>query len=207
MENNEVNSDLLKSNWHLIKSTYNKLKKESEREDQEASNYYSISQLMVDEWKDQYSSFVLNPIEKEVLSLFQKVQTKEFEKIKSISTDVELFGVYYYTIQYFYIFIEPFDLDEPYEDQPRFEIKTENQNIKLRQLFREMWFEIYPKFDSNEYYDIIDSNLKEYDSLYRFLSECWLKMKNRTNSKVRALMTEATGVDNPVYLDGLMSAY
>lgn len=207
MDKKDIKSEFLKTHWEMIESTYNKLKLESEKEDQKESNYFSICQVMIEEWNSIYPTYVLEPIEKDVLSLFQRIQTGEFEKEKSISTKVEVFGVFYYTAQYFYIFVEPFDLNEAYDFTPRFEIKTNDPNRILHHIFGELWNELYPNFDAKEYYHLVGSNLKEYEMLYKFLSKCWLESLDITESTVKAVLSESTGCDNTVYLDGSMTLY
>jgi len=88
-----------------------------------------------------------------------------------------------------------------------FEVKTKDENLILYNIFRELWFELFPNFDENNYYNLVRRNLKEYDMLYSFLSKCWLNSKRHTNSNVIATLSEATGCDNTLYLDGSKKLY
>lgn len=207
MEAKNIQSKLLKEYWLSISNTYGKLLKAYQFSKKDEANIHSISNLLINEWKAVYPKFVLNPIEEQVLKLFHKIQTQGFEKEKDITSKIKIFEVYYYTAQYFDIFILPHDVNQSYNEFPRFEIKTNDENLILHRIFKDVWYEFLPDFDEKLYYELIGNNLNEYTMLYEFLSNCWLKTKKVTKSNVQALLTESTGQGITVYLDGTMKPF
>ena len=137
--------------------------------------------------------------------MFFKVQTKEFEKEKHISSVIDIFCVWYFTFQYFNIFIEPFNLSEEYEEKPRFGINTRDENLLLWRIFGEIWDEISsiedPVLDKFWQLDVPEFYDAELNLLHFFVSKCWNDVKAITKTKVKAIMNESTGADEIYYLD------
>ena len=207
-----IQSEILKNHWNLIGETY-VIAKEKYKEcysenntDENIWKYQKVFSFLTEKWKSIYPEFVLLPIENQVFELFYKIQTKGFEKEKYISEAIEKFNVYYYLSQYFYLFVIPSLRDNyKYEDYPRFEIKTDDQNLLLYEIFGELWNELNEDAD-DEFGDFDELDLEEFNdiefrSLGLFLSECWNKTKLKTGSKVIATLSEATSVGENYYLD------
>ncbi|MEK9612804.1 MAG: hypothetical protein VW080_02625 [Flavobacteriaceae bacterium] len=210
MEKIKIKSKLIREHWELISSTFHKVLKEFQKCKQKEVfddewKYDTVFDVLLEEWNRIYPSYVLLPIQEELRKLFFKVQSKEFEKEKYISSEIDIFCVWYYTCQYFYIFIEPFNLSEQYEKNPRFDINTNDKNLLLLRIFGAIWDEIssvedpesgeFGEFDLEEFYDA------ELNLLHFFVSKCWNDVKAITKTKVKAIMNESTGAGEIYYLD------
>ncbi len=207
-----IESEILKNEWHLIGNIFEKAQEKynccSEKNaTDEFEKYEEVIEFLIQEYEKIYPKFVLEPYKENVINLFNSIQTKEFEKQKNISNEITKFQVFYYLCQYFYIFVLPI-LEEniEYEDQPRFEINTKDENIKLFKIFNEIWWELNKENESSEFELLEDFELLEFYEiqvklLTEFLSECWLKTKEETNSNVIAIMSESTGVGKNYLLD------
>ncbi|MGG5507671.1 MULTISPECIES: hypothetical protein [unclassified Myroides] len=205
-----IQSELLKKHWDLIGETYVVAKEKykvcfSNNTDEMNWKYQKIFDFLVEKWKDIYPKFVLIPIENQVFEMFYKIQTKGFEKEKNISEEIDKFSVYYYLCQYFYLFVIPSLRDNyTYEDYPRFEIKTDNQNLLLREIFSELWYELTGNDEEFEEFDDLDLeefNDIEFFLLSSFLTKCWNETKTKTGTKVIAILSEATNVGENYFLD------
>ncbi len=204
-----IKSELLKNHWDLIGETYAIAKEKykncySENNlDEDVWKYKKVLDSLTKEWKSIYPKFVLQPIENKVFDLFYTIQTKGFEKEKNIAEEIKTFSVYYYLSQYFYIFVVPsLRNNYIYEDYPRFEIKTEDPNLLLYEIFGELWNELnendddeFGEFDLEEFYDI------EFRSLSLFLSKCWNETKAKTGSKTIATLSDSTGAGENYFLN------
>ena len=118
-----------------------------------------------------------------------------------------MFEVFYYTSQYFYVFILPVGVDQEFDDFPRFEINMNEESLTLRSLFKEMIFELNFNVSDELLWEIILKDLKEYELLYDFFSYCWLTMKSKTKTNVIAILSEATGFGTTVFLDGSKKSF
>ena len=215
MEKINIQSEILKDNWKLIEETfkqskiiYDKCYKKNASDND--WKYEKLFEFLSHKWKELYSEFVLLPYENEILSLFYKIQTKSFEKEKNIKGEVTKFNVFYYLSQYFYIFVLPnLNGNYEYEDYPRFEIKTNDQNRELYGIFEELWYELnesnggYKDSEFDEYDDLpLDVfNEIEFNLFSSFLSEKWNETKAKTNSNVIATLSESTGIGENYHLD------
>ena len=207
MHQNNIKSEILKQNWQTVQPIYLNLLSVKEKTNNEQIRLNSTSKAIAKEWNNIYPQFVLKPYEESVNKLFLTLQTNGYEKEKDIKSKISVFDVYYYTAQYFYLFVLPNECEELHNEFPRFEIKTNDENLMLYNIFREIWFELYPNFDENEYYNLVRRNLQEYEMLYDFLSRCWLNSQKLTKSNVIATLSEATGCGSTVYLDGSNRLY
>jgi hypothetical protein len=139
MKINNIKSELIREYLDSIHSTYDKICIEFDKISNSCKNpteiLHELKPTIIQEWQKMYKSFVLKPIEDDVMSLFNKIQTDKFEKSKSIIKKVQIFEVYYYTAQYFYIFVLPVGVDQEFDDFPRFEIKMNENNLTLKSLF------------------------------------------------------------------------
>lgn len=205
-----IQSELLKNHWGLIGETY-VIAKEKYKEcysenntDENIWKYQKFFNFLTEKWKSIYPEFVLLPIENQVFELFYKIQTKGFENEKNISEEIGKFSVYYYLCQYFYLFVIPsLRYNYTYEDYPRFEIKTDNQNILLYEIFGELWNELN---EDDEFGDFDELDLEEFNDiefrlLSSFLTKCWNDTKAKTGTKVIATLSEATSVGENYFLD------
>ncbi|WGH76705.1 hypothetical protein P8625_05995 [Tenacibaculum tangerinum] len=210
MNKDDIKSKLIKENWDLISSTFDKALKEFKKCKQKGGvdnewKYNTVIDVLLEEWNRIYPNYVLLPIQEELRKLFFKVQSKEFETEKNISSVIDVFCVWYYNCQYFYIFIEPFNLSEQHEENPRFEINTNNENLLLLEIFASIWDEIssiedpesgeFWELDLPEFYDT------ELNLLHFFVSKCWNDVKTITKTTVKAIMNESTGAGEIYYLD------
>ena len=215
MKNHEkynIQSEILKNHWDIIGDTYVKAKEKYEEcflennDDEDYWKYGKVFELLIEEWKIIYPKFVLFPLENKILDLFYTIQTKGFENEKNIKEEINKFTVFYYLTQYLYIFVIPSNRNNfSYEEQPRFEIKTDDPNLLLREIFEEIWDEInlkddeefgtFDELDLGEFYNI------EFNSLNVFLSKCWNNTKAKTNTKVIAILSESTGAGESYFLD------
>jgi hypothetical protein len=212
INNPKAKSQLLNEYWDLIAQTYISAKEKykvcysQNNLNEDEWKYQNLFDFLTEEWKRIYPNFVLVPIEKRVLDLFYAIQTKEFEKQKNISQEINKYTVYYYLSQYFYLFVTPTLRDQyNFEDQPRFEIKTDDENILLLEIFEEIWNELNDK-DDDEFGDFDELDLEgfyefEFNALGAFLSKCWNKTKEETNTKVIATLVESTGAGENYFLD------
>ena len=211
MKINNIKSELIREYLDSIHSTYDKICIEFDKISNSCKNpteiLHELKPTIIQEWQKMYKSFVLKPIEDDVMSLFNKIQTDEFEKSKSIIKKVQIFEVYYYTAQYFYIFVLPVGADQEFDDFPRFEIKMNENNLTLKSLFSEMMLELDIMVSYELWWEIILKDLREYDLLYDFLSYCWLTMKSKTETNITAILSEATGFGTTVFLDGSKKKY
>ena len=207
----KIQSELLKKHWDLIGETYI-VAKEKYKEcfsdnniEDNIRKYQKVFDFLVEKWKSIYPEFVLIPIENQVFEMFYKIQTKGFEKEKNISEEIDKFSVYYYLCQYFYIFVIPILRENyTYEDYPRFEIKTDNQNLLLREIFSDLWYELTgddKEFEEFEVLDLDEFNDIEFLLLSSFLAKCWNETKAKTETKVIATLSEATSVGENYFLD------
>ncbi|MBS9767424.1 MAG: hypothetical protein KGV44_07780 [Flavobacteriaceae bacterium] len=212
MENLNIESELLKEHWDLIGASYTKALKKYEKcneneETDEEVKYEELIDFLTEEWKRIYPEFVLKPYENKILDLFYSIQTNKFEKEKNIPSKITKFNVFYYLCQYFYIFVLPNLKDDlKYEDYPRFEIETNDENIFLRKLFDEIWFELNKDNEDSEIEELGDFGLFEFNEiefnlLSSFLSKCWSETKIKTGSNVIATLSESTGVGKNYFLD------
>lgn len=210
MEN--IKSELLKQHWELISDTFKKAQEKYNECAKKNENDYEIRfkeliDYLTQEWEIIYPKFVLLPYKKEILNLFYKTQTNQFEKEKNIAEKISKFNVFYYLCQYCYIFIIPnTESDFKYEDYPRFEISTDDPNLLLYEIFNELWSELNKEnldseFEELEYSELGKFYKIEFNLLCSFLSKCWNETKIQTGSNVIATLSESTGVGEHYFLD------
>jgi len=120
MKSNNIKSEILKQYWQIAQPVYLHLVNEIGKQNNEQLIHDSASKIIIDEWNRIYTKFVLKPYEESINKLFLRIQTNGYEKEKDIKMPIEVFDVYYYTAQYFYIFILPNDCEEQHDEFPRF---------------------------------------------------------------------------------------
>ncbi|WP_179006563.1 hypothetical protein [Winogradskyella forsetii] len=209
INNSDIQSQLIKNNWQLINSTYEKayqINSEMKSRTTEIGRWKNetLYKFLEEEYKRHYPVFVLEPIKNDISNLFKKVHNQEFESQMSITDKISLFSVYYYISQYFRILIEPNQnlRSERYSDFPEMEIETDDENIKLKDIFKELWEEIIN--DNNESW--IDVGSEEFyqievKMLSGFLSNQWNKAKAENNSNLKAILFEMSDVGERYLLD------
>jgi hypothetical protein len=205
----DIKSELIKENLELIELTYRKALKEhntNKSKTIEPSEWKNknVFNILIEEFKRLYPIFVLEPIKNEVLNLFNQVLDRHYEKEKSITKMLNVFHVSYYTVQYFRILIQPLQnrLIEEYQQFPKLDIETNDENILLNDIFEEVWEEIID--DNNQpWTDIVDDLFYdiEVNLLSEFLSKCWNETKAKTNSNAKAILSEMSGVGETYLLD------
>lgn len=211
MEPHNIKSELIRDNWELIKEIFKEAKvkyqecyKKTTYDDWKYEELFSFLAL---KWKEIYPKFVLLPYENNILDLFYSIQNKCFEKEKNIKQEITKFNVFYYLSQYFYIFVIPnIQNDYEYEDYPRFEIKTNDENILLYEIFESLWYELDEGNEDSEFDEYDDLPLEEfyrieYNLLSFFLSKKWNETKIKTGSNVIATLSESTEVGKHYSLD------
>lgn len=202
MKNHELKSELLKEHWDSIATVYHSLKKEL------ASNSFEIDfdelyDFLLEEWERIYTSFVLSPFRKEIISLFSKAQTTDFKLKTPSKNKTKVYAVHYYVLQYFSIGIAPYHSYEDFPDLCLNSSASNDPNLVLYDIFEEICSELDLDsvtedelfYDRSEFYQI------EITLLRNFLSECWNEAKAITKSDVRGILFEATGADIDYNLD------